>query len=188
MDGNPPEFEPRPITTRDGRALTLRAAAPSDAPALRLLYIELSETSEFGVIERDEVMPDEPLRESVEEGSAKGWLWIVVEGAPGSIVGDCIVRPEKYRRLAHNATIGLGLADGWRGVGLGRAVMDASIDWSRAHPALRRLELQVFASNAPAIGLYESLGFEREGRHPDRVVMPGGRAIGEIRMALDVAP
>jgi [ribosomal protein S18]-alanine N-acetyltransferase len=44
--------------------------------------------------------------------------------------------------------------------GIGRALMDDLLAYARTHDVVRVL-LEVRASNAPAIALYESLGFER---------------------------
>ena len=45
----------------------------------------------------------------------------------------------------------------------GRALLEEGIAWAKAH-GITRLELYVFADNAPAIALYEALGFGHEGR------------------------
>ena len=51
---------------------------------------------------------------------------------------------------------------------------------------MRKLELHVFPWNEPALGLYESFGFEREGyrkRHYER----GGELVDAVLMAYFVA-
>jgi putative acetyltransferase len=47
--------------------------------------------------------------------------------------------------------------------GIGRALMERLLDLADNWLGLKRVELDVMADNAPAIHLYESLGFEREG-------------------------
>ncbi len=54
--------------------------------------------------------------------------------------------------------------DQWQGRGVGRALMEAAVDLADNWLSLTRLELTVFADNAPAIRLYERVGFEVEGR------------------------
>jgi RimJ/RimL family protein N-acetyltransferase len=46
--------------------------------------------------------------------------------------------------------------------GIGRALLERTVEWARAS-GIRKLELHVFAYNAPAIALYESFGFVQEG-------------------------
>lgn len=50
-----------------------------------------------------------------------------------------------------------------RGRGLGREAMELTIRFCRDHLNLTRLSLCVHADNAPAIALYEKLGFVSEG-------------------------
>jgi L-phenylalanine/L-methionine N-acetyltransferase len=52
---------------------------------------------------------------------------------------------------------------GWRGSGVGSAMVAAAIDWARNH-GLHKLCLEVFAQNAAAIALYRKSGFVEEGR------------------------
>ena len=54
----------------------------------------------------------------------------------------------------------MGIVAARRGLGLGRALMDGSIDIARAAGA-DRLCLEVFAANRSALALYESSGFVR---------------------------
>ncbi len=59
-------------------------------------------------------------------------------------------------------TLGMNVDAAWRGRGIGRALVDEVIAWSRAREA-HKIELEVWPHNLAAIGLYESTGFEREG-------------------------
>lgn len=83
----------------------------------------------------------------------------------GLVTGDGLRgrRPTRRRAIQHRATIGLTVAEAWRGKGIGRALMERVIEWARASEAITRLELEVLVRNAAAIRLYERLGFEREG-------------------------
>ena len=46
--------------------------------------------------------------------------------------------------------------------GVGRALLEQAVAWAES-AGVRKLELHVFPWNEPAIALYESFGFEREG-------------------------
>jgi RimJ/RimL family protein N-acetyltransferase len=46
--------------------------------------------------------------------------------------------------------------------GLGRMLLEQATAWAR-EAGIRKLELHVFPWNEPAIRLYETFGFEREG-------------------------
>ena len=53
---------------------------------------------------------------------------------------------------------GLGVATDWRGLGIGGQLLAAAEDWARAH-GRARLTLWVAGNNAPALHLYEKMGF-----------------------------
>jgi ribosomal protein S18 acetylase RimI-like enzyme len=61
-----------------------------------------------------------------------------------------------------------------RGSGLGRVLMDAAITRARERGA-RRMELDTNDSNAPAIALYESLGFRNGGDRYYRLHLDAGK-------------
>ena len=54
------------------------------------------------------------------------------------------------------------VAAGHRRRGVGRALLEQAVEWAR-DAGIRKLELHVFPWNEPAIALYESFGFVREG-------------------------
>lgn len=86
-------------------------------------------------------------------------LVAVVEGKVVGMIG--LQRFENRR--AHVGSIGMGVHDAFAGRGVGTALMAGVIDLADRWLNLKRLELQVWADNIPAIGLYERFGFEREG-------------------------
>ena len=88
------------------------------------------------------------------------------------VVGGCDVVADSRVGLTHTGRLGIFVVDGYRGQGVGRRLMGAVLAaaWEQG---LTRIELEVLADNARAIRLYESLGFEHEGRrrnaaHPRR--------------------
>lgn len=82
----------------------------------------------------------------------------------GQIVGNGGLHRQVGRRQ-HVGILGLGVRDACRRRGIGTALLAALVDTADNWLDLRRLELTVFADNAPAIALYERFGFAREGLH-----------------------
>ncbi len=80
----------------------------------------------------------------------------------GRIVGWCDVVPKPQPILEHSGVLGMGLLPEYRGRGIGRQLLTATIDSARRR-GLERIELSVFNSNARARRLYESVGFVAEG-------------------------
>jgi RimJ/RimL family protein N-acetyltransferase len=73
------------------------------------------------------------------DGAAVGWISAEREDDNGS-------------------ELGMGIVDGFRGQGIGSALMDTVIDWARA-ANVERLVLRVFPHNERALGLYRKFGF-----------------------------
>ncbi len=89
------------------------------------------------------------------------WPLFVAE-AEGKIVGWCDIGGMVKPGATHCGVLGMGLVPAWRGQGLGRKLAEAALFKATAI-GLERVQLDVYSDNAPAIALYEKLGFVREG-------------------------
>lgn len=87
---------------------------------------------------------------------------VVAEREDGALVGRLSVARDTHPASAHVADLGLMVAADARRQGVGRALLDAAVEWARG-AGVRKLELHVFPWNEAAIRLYERFGFEREG-------------------------
>jgi RimJ/RimL family protein N-acetyltransferase len=83
---------------------------------------------------------------------------VLVAEAGGRIVGELQIEVAGYGV----ADLGMLVAAGWRGRGVGSALLRAGVERARAAGA-HKLALQVWPHNAAAIKLYEKFGFQREG-------------------------
>jgi len=75
------------------------------------------------------------------------------------------------------------VAAGWRGRGVGSALVAAAIDWARAQ-GMHKLSLSVFPHNAAAIALYRKFGFVEEGRRVRHLRRASGALWDLIDMGL----
>jgi len=157
---------PREYSTRDGRSVVIRSARPKEAGALFDHYLAIREDEpDVNVEEADEWgVTTDAVRRLVEglERSRNGFLLVAEAGR--DIVGILSVEGGRFRKLRHVGEVGVSVNRGWRRQGLGRRLVECAIETARTVPELAKLSLRVFASNAPALRLYESLGFAVEGR------------------------
>lgn len=79
------------------------------------------------------------------------------------VLGEAALIPKKPPRIAHGASIGIMVHDDWRHCGVGSALFAALLELADNWLGLKRLELNVYTDNAPAIALYRKFGFEIEG-------------------------
>ena len=78
------------------------------------------------------------------------------------VIGWCDVNRTRHAMQRHSGTLGMGIVAGFRGRGIGRALMTATLSDADAL-GLTRVELRVRTDNAAAIRLYERFGFVVEG-------------------------
>ena len=105
--------------------------------------------------------------------------------AHGTVIGWCDVLRGTRDGHRHIGTLGMGLLPEWRGKGIGRALITEAI--ARARTAgMSRIALDVHATNARAMALYESVGFVREGVKRN-AFLADGRFDDVVMMAI-VAP
>jgi RimJ/RimL family protein N-acetyltransferase len=90
----------------------------------------------------------------------------------GQIVARLSLARDPHPASSHVADLGLMVAAEYRRRGIGRALLEQAVDWAGA-TGIRKLELHVFPWNEPAIALYESFGFEREGLRRGHYVRDG---------------
>lgn len=99
----------------------------------------------------------------------------------GAIVGRLSLARDPHPASRHVADLGLMVAETHRRRGVGTMLLEQAVAWARA-AGVGKLELHVFPWNEPALALYASFGFEREGyrrRHYER----GGELVDAILMA-----
>lgn len=111
---------------------------------------------------------------------------VFVAEAPEGLVGRLSLGRDPHPASRHVADLGLMVAASHRRRGIGRALLEAAAGWAREH-GVSKLELHVFPHNSPAIALYESFGFVREGyrrRHYRR----GQQYLDAILMAFATLP
>ncbi|HET7862978.1 MAG TPA: GNAT family N-acetyltransferase [Burkholderiaceae bacterium] len=114
--------------------------------------------------------PLERVQQFVHDSVVNDAAQFVAVDAAGHVVGWADVLPSWAHAAAHCGTLGMGVLPAYRGQGVGRQLLHACLAkaWSKG---LTRIELEVRADNAPAIRLYERLGFAREAlkKHAMRV-------------------
>lgn len=101
-----------------------------------------------------------------------GWGIQYVAMAGRTLVGWCDVRRSPWPGFEHTGVLGIGVIAPWRGRGVGSRLLGTVLE-ACGDAALTRVELEVFASNAAAIRLYERFGFVTEGIKREARVLDG---------------
>jgi ribosomal protein S18 acetylase RimI-like enzyme len=165
---------PRTVATRDGRSIVVRSAKTNEAGALFDHYLTIrAREPDVNVEEADEWQATGDSVRRLVEGLERAPNGFLLVADAGGIVGALSVEGGRFRKVRHVGEVGVSVAREWRRKGVGRHLMEAAIEAARTSRELTRLSLRVFASNTAAVGLYESLGFEVEGRRPRHLRVRG---------------
>jgi len=164
--------------------MTIREATPDDAEEL-VAYIHRLDSEPDPMIPRgpgEFLMTVDGERALLAEYAASDNAVYLVAEADGHVVGCLSCTGGKRRATRHNADFGMSVAPEWRSQGIGTALLSRLVEWAEGTDILRRLELEVYAHNAPALHLYHQFGFVEEGRR-QQAYFQGGRFIDGILMA-----
>lgn len=118
-----------------------------------------------------EAPPLEATREFVCTNLREGSPQFVAE-AEGSVVGWCDVVRSTRPVFRHSGVLGMGLIAQYRGRGIGRALLETTVE-AAERLGITRIELTVRVDNRRAISLYEALGFVTEGRLRHHMLVEG---------------
>jgi ribosomal protein S18 acetylase RimI-like enzyme len=172
---------------KDGRSVIIRPPKSTEVVAMmnfaNSLVKEKKTNREMGIL-LDTIQTEESegkflreLMEKVETGDSACW----VADVDGAVVGVCNVTRRAPNEVRHTGVLGISILEGYRSLGLGRRMMELSIERAGAL-GISLIELEVFDTNTRAKKLYESLGFKKTGKIPGRI-RRGDRTFDIVTMA-----
>jgi RimJ/RimL family protein N-acetyltransferase len=164
---------------KDGSSVIVRPARPEDAEQIvkEVKYI----VEEGGTIKKERVRSLEEERNFIEENIRKGNMYIVAE-VDGKVKGLSRVLLGELQMIRHVGEFRVWLSTDTQGKGIGRKILEYTLQWGRSHPELRKIMLGVYENNEGAHHLYQSVGFVEEGRLREQVCFEG-QYYDEIVMA-----
>lgn len=116
-----------------------------------------------------------PTRASIRATTTRTFVAVV----GSELVGELHIEPTPFGF----GEVGMMVAAGWRGRGVGTALLLASVAWARER-GLHKLSLGVFPSNEPALALYRRFGFVQEGRRVKHIRRANGDLWDLVEMGL----
>lgn len=152
-------------------AVILRARTDADLDALYEIASDLDTWEE-----RNPGRPATPTREAwqtrlaAREADPNGNMSFVID-VDGQAVGT--VGVFSIDEVARHGEVGIALLPAARGKGIGTEALAQMIEFAFVRGNLRRIHLEVIASNAAAIRSYEKAGFTVEGRQREHAWVRG---------------
>ncbi|RSK50967.1 GNAT family N-acetyltransferase [Hymenobacter rigui] len=144
---------------------TIRRLQPQDAPAYRRLRLAcLAEyPASFGSsAEEEERVGELPFEQHIRAGNPEAF--VLGAFAADELVGMCGFVRASRQKVQHQGEIRqVCVAPTYAGHGLGRRLMQATLEAAFALPGLEQISLGVVAGNTAATRLYQGLGFVEYG-------------------------
>lgn len=139
--------------------VTVRLATGDDAEAIVDLFEAVVNEGRWLGTQPPLDRREQLERLTAEVADPQGPTLFVAVGPGGEVVGHLNLG----RRPYGVANVAMFVAAGWRGRGVGSALVQAAVEAARASGA-HKVALQVWPNNQPAISLYAKFGFAEEGR------------------------
>jgi len=165
-----------------GDIVTLRAIRSEDLPTIYQIQANLDNWEERGPAPAAPITREE--FDKAREGNAAAGFTAAAKFAitvDDGLVGTCLLMNEDT--LARHASVGISLALDAAGQGYGTDALRVLVEYSFTRRNLRRLHLEVIASNERAIASYRKVGFREEGRRREHCWVRGAY-VDEVIMGL----
>jgi L-phenylalanine/L-methionine N-acetyltransferase len=165
--------------------IVIRAAEPGDAQPLVQLAAEVGSEEGAWLLTTAEwrSIAEERRYLRAVRRHPDAAVYVALDGP--EIVGRLSLARDVHPSSRHVADLGLMVAASHRRRGVGRALLEQAVDWALS-AGVCKLELHVFPWNGPALALYESFGFEREGLRKGHYLRDGV-PVDAVLMALLLA-
>lgn len=174
---------PRRFWLEDGTLLLVRTAGLEDAPALLEISRDVIGEGRYSITVPDEFrVTEEEERLWVEKHQENLGALLLVADVAGEVVGLLGMEAAPRQRLRHRVVLHITVGRGWRGRGVGTALMGCALDWAALHPHIEKVSLRVLADNHRALALYRRFGFQEEGRRVREVRRGPGEYVDDILM------
>ena len=140
----------------------VRRAVPGDAPGLVALAEAVGREEGRWILATESWRSVADERRYLKTVQRHPDAAVFVAEDDGRLVARLSLSRDPHPASRHVADLGLMVDAEHRRRGIGRTLLEEAVVWARG-AGIRKLELHVFPWNEPALRLYESFGFEREG-------------------------
>jgi RimJ/RimL family protein N-acetyltransferase len=165
--------------TKDRRSITLRPLRRSDLDALipfaNSFVKERRRNRDLGITSMERRMTrtnEKTFLDKTLLGVAKRRSVSVAAFDDDRLVGHCDITGRASSDEWHTGLLGIVVSEGYRRVGLGEEMVRTALSQA-VKLGIWAIELEVFATNASAMHLYEKLGFKTFGTIPKKILRDG---------------
>lgn len=167
--------------------ITIRTARETDADKITTAEQQIAAAPGL-LVPRPHEYNVSDIRSKISQlSSMEGGFYVVAE-SENEIVGHALLEPMGLEAIRHIARLSIAVHPGHQAKGIGDALllnlMERAKNTSTSGRKLEKIELNVRATNARAIRLYQRHGFQIEGRLVRRIKCEDGSYIDDLVMGL----
>ncbi|MFE6168970.1 GNAT family N-acetyltransferase [Viridibacillus arvi] len=152
------------VRLKNGNEVTIKEATRNDAQQMINFYNVVGGETDFLSFGKNEFNRDvEQYKKFIDSTSLEQNSIILIATLKGEIIGIASINSSQKDRTKHVGTLGIVVSEQLIGQGLGRKLMEELINWATSNGVTKKISLVTREDNTFAIGLYEKLGFEKEG-------------------------
>jgi len=163
--------------------IKIRAATEEDAENMLAIQSEVLAEVDFLITTLEE------FQQTI--GEQKKWIeaklanereLILIAQYQEKIVGWLVFQSPNRKRLAHTGSFGMMILKKYRGLGIGKCLLEQLLKWAECNPYIEKICLGVFSTNESAIALYKKMGFVEEGRKINEIKLNDKQYIDDVLM------
>lgn len=152
---------PREYTTKDCHSFLVRPSMTGDAS--RIIAAINAVCAERIYLLTECYVPTLPWEKVLHTPLECPDHLLLVPQMGGQVIGWCRVFPNLFSsKVQHVGEVGIGLLRPFREVGIGAALTEYAIEWTRLQ-RLEKLTVSTFSTNQRAINLFKKVGFATTG-------------------------
>ncbi len=162
------KFKAKTAVTKNNKEVKIRFAEICDTQAildLKRNYIKNTTTLPF-ILEEYPNNLDKEIHLITSYIDSNNSIFLVAE-FEGQLIGNIDLTGSKRIKMNHTAMIGMGIKEEWRNQGLGKILINNTLDWAKNHSNIEIVWLDVYATNNLGLQLYKNSGFEVSGTIKD---------------------
>lgn len=151
-----------------------REVEMEDAKQLSKLIMDVEASSDYMLWEAGEREMDSERQKNIigrMKGSYNSNIF-VADNENNELVGYLFAIGGDAKRNKHSAYVVVGIAENYRGQGIGAKLFKKLEQWAMQHD-IHRLELTVVTRNLAGLALYKRMGFEVEGTKKHSLLING---------------
>ena len=162
------------VILKTGEAVVIREAVKADAFKIIQHLKKVGDESVFLSFNGAEFDTSLEEEENIiqKHHDAENKILLVAEWEE-EIIGVSNILATHKEKMKHMGELGISVVQAHWNKGLGYQMILYLIDWAKANPIIRKLNLEVQVNNTSAINLYSRLGFEKEGLRSRGTLLDG---------------